>query len=178
MGNLDLEGVGKGEPLRKRSWLFFLLVFSLALNLGTIGTLAYLRRPDVNGTSRRPAGPPLTVKELCRSLNLETEQCQQFRRMMSEHHQQRRDLQGELARQRQELLSLMKQDPPSWPQIQDKIKEISTRQGKLEEETVRLLMESMKGLTAEQRAAMFPLLERRLNPSRSRGGGRARQNKL
>jgi Spy/CpxP family protein refolding chaperone len=97
---------------------------------------------------------------------------------MSGDQPQRRDLQGELTRQRQELFSLLKQDSPSWPEIQGKIKEISTRQGKLEEETVRLLMESMKCLTSEQRAGMFPLLERRLNPPRFRGGGRARENKL
>ncbi len=60
----------------KRSGLFLLLAFSLALNLASLGTLLYLSRQGVQDAGRRQPGPPLTVKELCRSLPLQAEQCQ------------------------------------------------------------------------------------------------------
>ncbi len=154
----------------KRSRLFFLLVFSLALNLASLGTLLYLSRQDVQDVGRRQPGPPLTVKELCRSLPLQAEQCQQFRSMMPEHQQRRRGLQMELAREQKELWQLMKQDSPSWPAIQGKIKEINSLQTLVEEEAVRLCLEFQKHLQPEQRVVYLKLLERQLL-SRREGEG-------
>lgn len=147
----------------RRSWLFFLLVFSLALNLGSLGALAYLSRQESQAAARRPYGPSLSIKELCRSLPLQGEQCRQFRRMMPEHQQQRRDLRRELARKRGELWELVKQDSPSWPEIQDKIKEISVLQGKLEEAVMRFLLDCQQGLEPGQRKALLAMVEHRLS---------------
>ena len=168
--NSGLEKVGEGEQPRKRSWLFYLLVFSLALNLATIGVLVYWRRQDVKSAGRRPAGPPLTVKELCRSLPLQKEQCQQIRSMMPERQKQLQDLRDRLAREQRELWELMKQDSPSWPAIQSKIKDISLLQTKVEEEAVQLCLEFQKHLQPEQRAVYLRLLERQLLPGRKGGG--------
>jgi Spy/CpxP family protein refolding chaperone len=169
MGNSDLEGVRKGEQPGKRSWLFYLLVFSLAFNLAGIGAFVYWRCQDVNGSGRRTAGPPLTVKELCRSLPLQTEQCQQIRSMMPERQKERQDLRERLAREQRELWELMKQDSPSWPAIQSKMKDISLLQTKLEEEAVQLCLEFQKHLQPEQRVVYLKLLERQLQPGRKGG---------
>ena len=47
----------------KRNWLIYLVIFSLALNLGTIGTFAYLRHQDQQqqAAARAPAAAPAGV---------------------------------------------------------------------------------------------------------------------
>jgi Spy/CpxP family protein refolding chaperone len=168
--NSDLEKVGEGEQPRKRSWLPFLLVFSFALNLATIGSLVYLSRQDVQDAGRQPTGPPLTVKKLCRSLLLQAEQCRQFRTIMPEHQKRRQDLRKELAREQGELWELIKQDSPSWPAIQSKIRDISLLQTKEEEEVVQLCLEFQRHLQPEQRAVYLRLLEGQLLPGRKGRG--------
>ncbi len=39
----------------KRDWLIYLVMFSLALNLGTIGTIVYLRYQDQQKLAAGPA---------------------------------------------------------------------------------------------------------------------------
>jgi|UniRef100_A0A7V6A0R9 Spy/CpxP family protein refolding chaperone len=171
MGNSDRERVETGEQLGKRSWLVYLLVFSLALNLASLGTVAYLGRQAVHDSGRRPAGPPLTVKELCRSLPLQREQCQQLRSMMPEHQKQRQELRMALAREQRDLWELMKQGSSPWPAIQSKIKDISLLQTKMEEEAVQLSLQFQRHLQPEQRIIYLSLLERQLRPKREGGGG-------
>jgi Spy/CpxP family protein refolding chaperone len=169
-GNSDFGGVGTEEQPGKCSWLFYLLIFSLALNLASFGALAYLRRQEVNGAGRRQAGPRLMVQELCRSLPLKPEQCQQFQGLMPEHQQRRQDFRMGLARKQQELWELVKQDSPSWPEVQGRIKAINLLQRNLEEEAVRFCLEIQKHLQPEQRAVYLELLERQLQPPRPGGG--------
>jgi Spy/CpxP family protein refolding chaperone len=154
----------------KRSWLFFLLIFSLALNLASLVSLVYLSRQDVQDVGRRQPGAPLTMKELCRSLPLQAEQCRQFRSMMPEHQQRRQDLQVRLVREQTELWQLMKQDSSSWPAIQGKIKEINSLQTMVEEEAGRLCLEFKKHLQPAQRVVYLKLLERQLLPRREGEG--------
>jgi Spy/CpxP family protein refolding chaperone len=156
--------MGTAEQRRRRPWFFYLLVFSLALNLATIGTLVYLRRQHVNVVGQRQAVPRLTVKELCRTLPLQREQCQQIRKMMHERRKRRHDLQERLAREQRELCELMKQDSQSWPAIQGRIKDISLLQTKVEEEAVQLCLELQGHLQPEQRVVYLRLLERQLRP--------------
>jgi hypothetical protein len=132
-----LLGWGKEEQLRKPSWLPFLLMFSLALNLGSFGTLAYRGLSPESEALRPPPGPSLTLKELCRALALKAAQCRQFQHMISEHQQSRRL--SELAGKRAEIHALLKQEDSYSPEIQDRIRIISIRQGELEEEEVSLL---------------------------------------
>lgn len=42
----------------RRDWLLYLVIFSLALNLGTIGTFAYLYWRGQPGPLPRPGRPP------------------------------------------------------------------------------------------------------------------------
>lgn len=156
-----LLGGGKGEQLRKPSWLPFLLMFSLALNLGSFGTLAYRRLSPESEALRPPPGPSLTLKELCRALALKAAQCRQFQHMISEHQQSRRRILSQLAGKRAEILALLKQEDSYSPEIQDRIRIISIRQGELEEEEVSLLWKWLSRLTAGQRNTLISLLKTR-----------------
>ncbi len=156
--------------------LFYVLIFSLSLNVGVIGTLAYRYFRDAGPSPRIQSGPALTVKEICRSLPLQNEQCQQLQRLMPERQRQRRALRMELDRHRRDLFQLLKQNHPSWPEIQGKLQEIRAQQEELEAQAVRGLMESMQTLAPEQRVAFLALLERRVFPLRERGRGKGRED--
>ena len=146
----------------KRNWLFYLLMFSLALNLGTIGTIVYLRYQDQQKLAAGSASPPLPMRALWRELKLDEPQRQTLRRLSPEHHQKVKAFRQELAQKRQELFDLIKVDVTPWTAIQAKIQEISALQGSLEEEMARFMLEFKKNLTPEQHAAFLNLLQTRL----------------
>jgi Spy/CpxP family protein refolding chaperone len=146
----------------KRDWLLYLVIFSLALNLGTIGTFAYLRYQDQQrqAVSHSPTTPPL--RSLWRDLKLDESQRQALRRQAPGHHRRVRAFRQELAQKRQELFDLIKEDSAPWSAIQAKIQEISALQGSLEEEMARFMVELKKNLTPAQRTAFLNLVQTRL----------------
>ena len=148
----------------KRNWLIYLLMFSLALNLGTIGTIVYLRYQDQQKQAAGPAPspPPLPMKSLWRELNLDESQRQTLRRLFPEHHQKVKAARQELAQKRQELFDLIKVESTPWSAIQAKVREISALQGSLEEEMARFMLEFKKNLNPEQHAAFLNLVQTRL----------------
>lgn len=153
----------------KRDWLLYLVIFSLALNLGTIGTFAYLRYQDHRAPALGGPPPPLLMRELWGRLHLDDEQRQAWRRLLPEHRQRVWQLRGDLAQKREELFLLIKGGAPPWQPILAKIREISDLQGRLEEEVVRFLLEFQKHLKPEQKSAFLNLVERRLQPPRRPG---------
>jgi Spy/CpxP family protein refolding chaperone len=155
----------------KRDWLLYLVIFSLALNVGTIGAFAYLRHQDRREAVVREELPPLPVREMWRRLNLDQQQRRHLREMLPDHRQRVRDLDGELAEKRRELLAMLKaEEAPSWPKVQAKIRNISELQGKLEAEVVRYLMAMQQQLRPEQRDVFVNILEERLRPFERRKG--------
>jgi Spy/CpxP family protein refolding chaperone len=137
-------------------------MFSLALNLGTIGTIAYLRYQDHQPPAAGPPPPPLLPKSLWRELKLDESQRQTLRRLFPEHHQKVKAVRQELTQQRRELFDLIKAEATPWSAIQAKVREISARQGSLEEEMARFMLEFKKNLNPEQHAAFLNLLQTRL----------------
>jgi Spy/CpxP family protein refolding chaperone len=146
----------------KRDWLIYLVIFSLALNLGTIGTIVYLRYQDNREKAIGPAPPPLPLRSLWRELKLDDSQRQALRRVFPEHHRKVKAVREELAQKRQELFDLIKGDSTPWSAIQAKIQEISALQGSLEEEMARFMLEFKRDLTPEQHAAFLNLVQTRL----------------
>ena len=146
----------------KRNWLIYLLMFSLALNLGTIGTIVYLRYQDQQKLAVGPASPPLPMRALWRELKLDEPQRQALRRLFPEHHQKVKAVRLELAQKRQELFDLIKAESTPWSPIQAKVQEISALQGSLEEEMARFMLEFKKDLNPEQHAAFLNLVQTRL----------------
>ena len=158
-------------------------MFSLALNLGTIGTIVYLRHQDQQKLAAGPAPPPppLPMKSLWRELKLDESQRQTLRRLFPEHHQKVAAVRQELAQKRQELFELIKVESTPWSAIQAKIREVSALQGSLEEEMARFMLEFKKNLTPEQHAAFLNLVQTRLGcgpegacPPGGLGNGRRR----
>jgi Spy/CpxP family protein refolding chaperone len=139
-------------------------MFSLALNLGTIGTIVYLRYQDHQQLAAGPAPPPppLLLKSLWRELNLDESQRQALRRLFPEHHQKVKAVRLELAQKRQELFDLIKAESTPFRPIQAKVQEISALQGSLEEEMARFMLEFKKDLNPEQHAAFVNLVQTRL----------------
>ena len=155
----------------KRNWLLYLVIFSLALNFGTIGAFAYWRYQDRQAAVGREAPGPMGLRDLWRALKLDQEQRQTLRRLAPEHRHRVEKLRQEMMGKRQELFDLLKGEKPDWSAIQAKIREISAEQGRLEEEVVQFLLECKKHLRPEQQAAFISLVERRLCSPRGDGCG-------
>jgi Spy/CpxP family protein refolding chaperone len=151
----------------KRDWLLYLVIFSLALNLGTIGTFLYLRYQDRREVALKETSPAMTFREMWAGLNLDGEQRQALRVLLPEHRRRVMEVRRDLAQKRQELLDLIKGEGTPWGAIQAKVQEISTLQGRLEEEVARFLLEFNKNLRPEQHAAFLNLVQERLG---TRGG--------
>jgi len=164
----------------KRNWLLYLVIFSLALNFGTIGTFVYLRYQDKTATLSPDAPAPLAIRALWRTLNLDGSQRRTLHNLLPEHRGKVAEIRGVLAQKRQELFELLQAEPPEAAAIHAKVREISDLQGKLEEELVRFLLEFKKHLKPEQNAAFLALVRTRLDkalgdlcgPRRGRGPGR------
>jgi Spy/CpxP family protein refolding chaperone len=147
----------------RRNWLLYLVIFSLALNLGSIGTFAYLRYQDQAQRLSREVPPPLPMRDLWRTLKLDETQRQAVRGLFSQHRAKVEEIRRELFQRRQELFDLLKAETPAMAVIHAKIGEISASQGKLEEELVRHLLEFRKELKPEQRTAFLNLVQTRLD---------------
>jgi len=145
----------------KKNWLLYLVIFSLALNLGTIGTLAFLHYQE-----RRAGGfkeePPLPMRALWGELHLQASQRQALRGLFPEHRRKVFALRQELGQKRRELFDLIKGEATPWEAIQGKVKEISALQGRLEEEMARFLLDFKKNLQPEQQAAFLSRVQARL----------------
>ncbi len=145
----------------KRNWLLYLVIFSLALNLGTIVTLVYLRYQDKAQRLAMEPPPPLAMHSLWGTLKLDPEQRQAVRGLFPEHRARVIELRGELFKKRRELFGLIKAEAPSMAPVQAKVKEISELQGKLEQELVRFLLEFKKRLKPEQEAVFLDQMQTR-----------------
>ncbi len=146
----------------KRNWLLYLVIFSLALNLGTIGTLIYLRYHDQQQAVSREAPPPMPMRELWGTLKMDAEQRQALRRLFPEHRRRVGEVRRDLAQKRQELFDLIRSDSSQWNAIQAKVREISNLQGNLEEEMARFLLEFKKNLKPGQEEAFLNLMQTRM----------------
>jgi Spy/CpxP family protein refolding chaperone len=156
-----------------RDWLLYLVIFSLALNVGTIGTFTYLRYQDRQGSAAKEELPPLPMREIWRRLNLDQEQRRCLRQMLPEHRRRLWALRSDLAEKRRELFALLKKEAsPDWPTVQNKIREISNLQGKLEEKIIQNLLAMKEQLKPEQQTVFVELLEQRLRPYERRRGHR------
>ncbi len=145
----------------KRNWLLYLVIFSLALNLGTISTFIYLRYQDQAQKVAQETPPPMAMHTLWGTLNLDQEQRQAVRGLFPEHRAKVRELRQELFQKRRELFDLIKAENPALAAVQGKVQEISGLQGKLEEELVRFLLEFKKRLRPEQTTAFLDQIQTR-----------------
>ena len=146
----------------KRDWLIYLVIFSLALNLGTISTFAYMRHQDQQEKAAPPGPPPtLPPHALWLELKLDDAQRQAVRSLFPEHRRKVAAVRQELAQKRQELFDLIKGDAtPS--AIMAKAHEISVLQGSLEEEMLRFVLAVKQTLNPQQQTAFLNKVQMRL----------------
>jgi len=156
----------------KRNWLIYILVCSMSLNMGIIASFAYWRYGGQPGSDLKHPAPPLPFRELTRSLNLGPEQRQIIRGLLPEHQQRIGELRLDLAQRRQELFELLQAGELSWPAIQDKTREISELQGKLEAEMVQFFLKFRNCLKPDQKIAFMGIMEHHLSAGQG-GKGRA-----
>jgi Spy/CpxP family protein refolding chaperone len=105
------------------------------------------------------------------SLNLGPEQCQITRGLLPEHQQRIGELRLGMAQRRRELFEIIQAGEPSWSAVQDKIREISDLQGKLEMETVQFFLGFRNCLNPEQKIAFMEFMGHHLLAGQ-RGKGR------
>jgi len=146
----------------KRNWLLYLVIFSLALNFGTIGAFVYLRYQDRAQMYHGMSGP-LPMRALWGALKLEDSQRQALHGLLPEHRGKIAEIRNALFLKRQELFDLLRGEAPAMSEVRAKIGEISALQGDLEEEQMRFLLEVRKGLKPEQKVAFLDLIQGRLN---------------
>ncbi|MEJ2673037.1 MAG: periplasmic heavy metal sensor [Deltaproteobacteria bacterium] len=154
----------------KRNWLLYLVIFSLALNLGTIGTFAYLRAQDQKERASSHPPPPLPMRALWQELNLNKSQRQALRSLGPQHHRRVLKIRRELAQKRQELFNLIQGKDTPVSAIRAKVRGISALQGSLEQEMVRFLLALKNNLNPQQQAVFLSRLQTRLCGSRGACG--------
>ncbi|MDD3580461.1 MAG: periplasmic heavy metal sensor [Desulfobacca sp.] len=154
----------------KRNWLVYLVIFSLALNLGTIGVMAYLhyqyRAEEI--TPMKP--PPPSLGQVFRELNLDRNQKQTLGQLFPEHRREVEKLRRELAQKRLNLFEMLRVSEPSPEMIAAKIKEINTIQCNLENEQARFLLALKTSLRPEQQEKLLAVIGQRLIPRLGRMG--------
>ncbi len=147
----------------KRDWLIYVVIFSLALNLGTIGTFAYLRHQDQQEkAAMQVSPPPMPLRALWRELNLDASQRQTLHSLFPEHRRKIDEIRRQLAQKRQELFDLIKDDATPMNAIRAKVQEISGLQGSLEEEMIRFMLAVKKNLNPQQQAVLLNKLQARM----------------
>jgi Spy/CpxP family protein refolding chaperone len=144
----------------KQNLLLYLVIFSLALNVGTIGTFAYLRHQD-QLVRAAAAPPPLPLRSLWRQLDLNASQRQALHALVPGHRQRVGAIRLQLDEKRRELFNLIQQNATA-AAIQAKVREISALQGNLEEEMVRFMLALKKNLNPQQQAAFMSRVQSRL----------------
>ncbi len=165
----------------KRNWLLYLVIFSLALNIGTIGALVY-------GRWQQPPPPPgperggLGFLRLLHSLDLDPQQQEQLRQSYPRHRDQLHALRRQIAAERQRLFALLSQSQPEEAEIAAQITVINNLQNALEQEMARFLLAVKQNLRPEQQSVLMQHVERRLcdprfcrpSPAHPRGRGAPR----
>lgn len=145
----------------ERHHLLYLLAFSLSLNLGALDTLAFLhfgRGQESGGLKAHPVPP----SDVWRPLHLSPGQRQAVEGLLGAHRRRMRELQSLIAREREQLLAIIRRGEPAWPEVQARVRSINDRQAELEEAVVVLFLETQKHFTPEQRRAFGKILEARV----------------
>ncbi|RLA87611.1 MAG: hypothetical protein DRG58_10330 [Deltaproteobacteria bacterium] len=154
----------------KRNWLAYLVIFSLALNLGTISVMAYLhyqnKKEEMPPLKKRPP----SLGQVFRELHLDRNQKQALGQLFPEHRREVEKLRRELAQKRLNLFEMLRASEPSPEMITAMIKEINTIQCKLENELARFLLALKKSLRPEQQEKLLAVIGQRLIPRLGRMG--------
>lgn len=145
----------------KRNWLLYLVIFSLALNVGTIGVLVYGRWQQLPGPPP-PDHPGHGFLRLLHSLELDSQQQELLKRIYPGHRQQINALRQQIAVERQRLMEFFTEPSPPTGEIASQITVINNLQNALEQELARFLVEFKQCLRPAQQELLLQQVRRRL----------------
>jgi Spy/CpxP family protein refolding chaperone len=145
----------------RKNWLLYLVIFSLALNLGTIGTFVYLHYQG-QADKTVVAVPPVPTGPLWHKINLDKSQRQTIKSLFPGHRRKVREIRLQMAEKRRQLFDLLQNDNTPMSAIQAKVQEINALQGSLEQEMVRFMLAFKQTLTPQQRAVFLNRVQSRL----------------
>ena len=147
----------------KKNWLVYLVIFSLALNLGTLGAFIYFRlQPPPEPPLMHEGRPPGGFMGFLHSLNLDPEQQKLLKQNFPAHRQQIKELRQQLNQQRQKLYELINQAQPNETEIAAQITTINNIQNALEQEMARFLLQVKQNLRPEQQELLLQRVGQRL----------------
>ncbi|MBM4289192.1 MAG: periplasmic heavy metal sensor [Deltaproteobacteria bacterium] len=164
----------------RRDWLLYLVIFSLALNFGTIGALVYFRYQPPAASPEVVAPPPREgFFRFLESLELDQDQKHFLRQRVPSHRQELRALHRQLDQQRRQLFELLKQSQPDETVVNAQIRAIAGSQGNVEQEMARFLLEFKDRLRPQQQEMLLQRVGQRLcgpacGPPGERRQGRGR----
>ncbi|MBN1883508.1 MAG: periplasmic heavy metal sensor [Deltaproteobacteria bacterium] len=154
-----------------RNTLIILLILSVALNLGLIGTMA-LRHVVTPETTISPDS--FGFHTWLGDGMLDDAQRETIDEIISKNQEEMNDIKNELSQKRFELTELMRQDEPDPDAVELKIAEIADLQRELEQMIAEQMMEVHAVLTPEQAEIFTTHMEERLCPGGGYGMGRGR----
>jgi hypothetical protein len=156
----------------KDTWLKIILIFSLAVNFSVLGALGYtLAKQYWGNRTESPVLqeiPPQDVPPQVRQSR------SAFRKRMLQERLRVRDARDQLAR-------LLMVQPPDRQKIQDKIQDIATLQGKIQQDVVDQILAETAAMPPEQRRLYLSNIQGRMCQGRCGkgprfGGRRGRMN--
>ena len=145
----------------KDTWLKISFIFSLAVNCAVLGALGYpLARQYWTGGSE-PARIPEIPAEKVSSQVLQSRE--DFRNRLWQERLATR-------KEREELAGLLMAQPPDKQKIQEKIRDMTALQGKIQEATVEQILKETAAMTPQQRKVYLENIQGMMCPKGMMGG--------
>jgi Spy/CpxP family protein refolding chaperone len=150
-----------------RRTLAILLVISVGINVGIIGTLAYNYFKFKKGVGRGPEGLSRWFEE---RFDLSPEQAKEVDDIISSDREEMDDLRSKIDAKMEELAALLDEDDPDRQAIEDVISDLSSLRYEIEKSVVENMLEIRGVLTPEQVEEFNEDMGRHLCPPRGMGG--------
>ena len=146
--------------MRKR-WLILALVFSVMVNVATIGTIGF-HWWKVRSVDHLPPPPPeLMLRPLRRPLDLTPDQMQELGAQRRRISEEIRGIRKDLFESRARLMELLRSPDPDSMAVEEILQEIASAQVALERKVIHNILRMKRTLTPEQREKLLQMMERR-----------------
>jgi|Deesub1362B_J571_1020462.scaffolds.fasta_scaffold02161_3 Spy/CpxP family protein refolding chaperone len=144
----------------KRKLLILGLIFSVAINIGVLGTIGYNWLKEQNHQEYKHS----LGNFLCRELGLSESQSKEMESLRKSLEPQINKIKKELREKRAQLVNLLMESDPDQEKINISLKEIGSLQIKLQRIVIYHLLEQKKILSQEQQKKLFSIILERLCP--------------
>jgi len=150
----------------KSKWLTVVLVLSLAINAGVLGSMGY--HYYVNASDRSSASCPMSPGDshLYQSLGLSNLQLSKMEPLAQKFHGRLEEL-GALMEEKKEALIAFLQKDSDPVSIENLRKEMAGIQDEIQKEVIVHIMESKKILDPQQQQRFFDLMRRNMTHAQS-----------